>query len=351
MLEERKELVGLIREAMHSGARLMVACNEAGLCERTYRRWYRDGQIYSDQRKDALRPAPTHGLTPEEKQAIIEVCNNERFESSPPTQIVPTLLDEGRYIASEASFYRVLEEAGQKQHRGRAQCRKKRSKPDEKVADRPRVCWSWDISYMPTHTKGLFFYLYLFMDVYSRKIVGYEVYERECGELAKEVFGRCMVSEGNPCGLTLHSDNGAPMKSLTLRAKLNELNVTTSYSRPRVSNDNPFSESLFRTVKYCPSWPEQGFASLDKARDWTQRFVAWYNNEHKHSELRFVTPAQRHNEIDQDVLDGRKVVVEQAKAANPKRWSGQIRNLQAVGPTVLNPGAMLVCADAFFEAI
>ena len=255
----------------------------------------------------------------------------------PPSQIVPTLLDEGVYYASEASFYRVLTERELNQPRGRALKREARAKPKEVVADRPNVCWSWDVTLLQPKTTGVFFYLYMFMDIYSRKIVGYEVYSRECGELAKELFQRCMIAEGNPMGLTLHSDNGAPMKSYTLRAKLNELKVTGSYSRPRTSNDNPFSESLFRTLKYCPAWPEGGFKTIENARLWVAKFVHWYNQEHKHSELNFVTPEQRHKKIDSEILSKRKAVLEKAKRLNPKRWSRGIRNCEPVEPTTLNP--------------
>ena len=147
-----------------------------------------------------------------------------------------------------------------------------------------------------------------------------------------------MLSEGNPQGVVLHSDNGAPMKSMTMKAKLVDLEIIGSYSRPRVSNDNPFSESLFRTVKYCPAWPSKGFATLDQAREWSQRFVDWYNNEHRHSKIDFVTPMQRHMGEHVAILEGRKQVLELARQRTPRRWTGNVRRCVPTGPVTLNPG-------------
>ena len=197
----------------------------------------------------------------------------------------------------------------------------------------------WDITYLPSTVRGQFFYWYMLEDLYSRKIVGDEVYEQESGELAADLLQRTLLREN--ClhsGIVLHSDNGAPMKSQTLRAKAYELGVTTSYSRPRVSNDNPFAESLFRTCKYRPEWPSNGFKSLEDARAWVLKFTRWYNYEHKHSQLNFVTPHQRHTGQDKAILAERKTVMEAAKAANPNRWGKRnVRNCDPVGPTTLNP--------------
>jgi transposase InsO family protein len=179
----------------------------------------------------------------------------------------------------------------------------------------------------------------MFMDMYSRKLVGYEVYEEESGEHAVSVLQRSFLSE--QCfykPLVLHSDNGAPMKSQTLKIKLEELGVLSSYSRPRVSNDNAYAESVFRTLKYRPQWPSSGFKDLNQVRQWVERFVHWYNHEHKHSKIRFVTPQQRHEGQDQQILDQRKVVLEAAKQKTPSRWGGrEVRNCEAVGAVFLNP--------------
>lgn len=331
-------MVDLIQEAYQDGARIDKACQEAGIALRTYRRWFTNGTVQQDQRPLCSRPTPPHKLSPEERQNIIEVCNLPEYAHLPPTQIVPDLLDKGVYHASESSYYRILKEAKQVNRRGRSQAPTKRHKPSSYEATAANQVWSWDISYLPSQVNGLFFYLYLFVDIYSRKIVGYEVYDRECGTLASQLVQRSVLQEHclrEP--LVLHADNGAPMKSFTLKATLEELGITHSYSRPRVSNDNPFSEALFKTLKYVPNWPSEGFNDLESARDWVQTFVTWYNHEHKHSQIKFVSPAERHEGLDAAILAQRQCVLEKAKAANPKRWSGSVRNCSPVESVTLNP--------------
>lgn len=335
---ERNGLVSLIQEAQANGSRLEAACHEAGLSLRSYRRWFQRGEVQADKRRDAEKPSPAHTLSDAERQAVLDVCNEEQYASLPPTQIVPSLLDAGVYLASEASFYRILKAHNQLNHRGRSQAPKKLFKPTSFAATEPNQVWSWDITYLASLVKGQYFYLYMFEDIYSRKIVGYEVHDSECGERASQLIQRCMFREqcfNNP--LVLHSDNGAPMKAQTMRAKLDELGVQSSYSRPRVSNDNPYSEALFKTLKYRPDWPSSGFKDLAGARDWVNKFVGWYNDEHKHSKLNFVTPAERHAGKDGDILAKRKQVLEQAKSKMPKRWSRSVRNCKPVGVVMLNP--------------
>lgn len=168
--------------------------------------------------------------------------------------------------------------------------------------------------------------------------MGWEVYDAESGEKAAALLQRSVI--GEQClhePLVLHSDNGAPMKSVTLLSKMYELGITPSRGRPRVSNDNPYSESLFRTLKYCPQWPQDGFASLDGARAWVRDFMRWYNNEHRHSRIRFVTPAERHRGLDRQVLARRHALYEQAKEKKPERWSGRTRNWEPIDTVLLNP--------------
>jgi Transposase and inactivated derivatives len=197
---------------------------------------------------------------------------------------------------------------------------------------------TWDISWLPGPLKGLFFYLYLIVDLYSRKIVGWEIYECESADYAAEVVRRAVLAER--CIdqlLVLHADNGSPMKGETLLATLYRLGIATSYSRPRTSNDNPYSEALFRTCKYRPDYPIGGFASLDEARAWMQQFVHRYNHAHCHSGIRFVTPQQRHSGNDGAILAQRQAVYEQARARHPERWSGPIRNWKPITEVWLNP--------------
>ena len=338
-LSERKQLITLIDEATDKGARLSIACMEVGISKRTYRRWKADKDNTGDKRPIAVRPVPCNKLTEVERQAILDACNEPRFASLPPSQIVPTLLDEGIYHASESSFYRILKQHNQLTHRGRAKAKNPRKPPETFIATKPCQVFCWDITYLPSTVRGQFYYLYLIEDIYSRKIVGYEVYDKEAGDLAAKLLERTLLNENAiGTGVVLHSDNGAPMKSQTLRMKAYELGVLTSYSRPRVSNDNPFAESVFRTVKYAPSFPEYGFDSLEIARVWVNDFVSWYNNEHKHSGLNFVTPNERHTLKDAQVLAQREEVLLKAKGANPARWNGRdVRDCSPVPPTALNP--------------
>jgi len=250
---------------------------------------------------------------------VLDLCASEAYASLPPSQIVPRLADHGVYVASESTMYRILNEAGQLNRRGRAQPPRRVPTPTSHQAAGPNQVWSWDITYLPSTVKGQYWYLYLFEDIYSRKAVGWEVCAQESGEDAAVVLRRCVLSE--QCyrtPLVLHSDNGAPMKSSTLLAKMYELGITPSRGRPRVSNDNPYSESLFRTLKYCPQWPTQGFATLEAAQQWVCAFVQWYNHEHRHSRIRFVTPAQRHQGKDHDILAKRHTLYVAAKAEKPE---------------------------------
>lgn len=312
------------------------------ISERTFKRWRNgEGQATEDRRPNAERTEQAHKLTRDEELEILKVCSQPEYQSLPPSQIVPLLADKGIYLASESSFYRVLKKHQQLNHRGRMKPPRKVAEPTSYTATRPNQVWSWDISYCPSTVRGRYWYLYLVMDIYSRKIVAWEIHDRESGELATRLVERALLKEGcwqHPP--VLHSDNGAPMTSYTLKARLAELGMLMSHSRPRVSNDNPYSESLFRTVKYCPQWPSKGFESFMTARDWMLAFEHAYNERHLHSGIRFVTPADRHQGIDSDRLANRHLVYEKAKQRNPRRWSGNTRNWEAIGSVSLNPGKL-----------
>jgi putative transposase len=327
-----------IGEAIEAGARKAPACEEAGISLRTYQRWTNGAGVGEDQRPQAQRPEPANKFSEQEREQILVTCHQGEYADLPPSQIVPRLADEGIYLASESSFYRILKAADQLQHRGRAKRKHKRSPPTTHVAEEANEVWTWDISYLPTWVRGRFFYLYLIVDIYSRKIVGWEVHDREGGEEAASLIQRAVMAERcvrKP--LVLHADNGSPMTSQTMQTKLYDLGIIPSHSRPRVSNDNPYSESLFRTLKYCPKWPSAGFESLEAARTWVGQFVSWYNEDHRHSQIRFVTPAQRHRGEDRQILGKRDQVYAQAKQNHPGRWSGQTRNWKPVGSVALNP--------------
>ena len=194
-------------------------------------------------------------------------------------------------------------------------------------------------NYMATTVKGRFFYLYLIMDVYSRKIVGWEVFETESADLASVVFRKTHLREGLCAqSLVLHSDNGSPMKGATMLSTLQRLGVMASFSRPSVSDDNPYSEALFKTLKYHPGYPDKPFESLQQAREWVVGFQHWYNEVHRHSGLKFVTPAQRHRGEDDLILEQRHALYEATKAERPERWSGPTRNWEIEQIVFLNPG-------------
>lgn len=340
-LYERELLVLWIQEAASNGARLNPACKEAYISLRTYRRWIlAEGIVGADKRPLAIHPPPNNKLSSAEVSEILVVCNQPKYCNLPPSQIVPRLADDGVYLASESTFYRVLKANNQLTHRGRAKEPRQVKLPTTHIAIAPKQLWSWDITYLASFVKGQFYYLYLFEDLFSRKIVGYEVYAHESGELAAELLQRIILKEqcfNSPAAIVLHSDNGAPMKSQTLKAKMEEMGVISSYSRPRVSNDNPFSESLFRTLKYCSMWPSNGFQTIETAQKWVQHFVDWYNNTHRHSQIGFVTPAQKHRGEDLLLMQNRREIYEAAKQKNPLRWSGNTRNWEAVTEVTLNP--------------
>ena len=335
---DRQYAVELIDEAVAAGARKAIACRELGISLRALQRWTRRGELALDGRPSASRPAPANKLSEAERQAILRTCNQAEYASLPPGQIVPQLADQGVYLASESTFYRVLKAHDQLHRRGRARPPRKAARPTTYVASGPKQVWSWDITYCASKIRGLYYYLYLIEDIYSRKIVGWEVHACESGAYAAELMQRTVMAE--QCfrqPLVLHSDNGGPMKSSTLLAKLEDLGVTPSRNRPRVSDDNPYSESLFRTLKYRPLWPSEGFADLDEARAWIRKFVDWYNHEHRHSRIKYVTPAQRHRGEDKALLKQRKALYEQAKAQRPERWSRETRDWSPVGHVTLNP--------------
>ncbi len=335
---DRRRTVELIEEAIVGGARRWRACEELGISVRTYQRWTHGGGVKADGRPEAVRPPPANKLKAEERAQVLAVCHRAEFASLPPSQIVPALADRGEYLASESSFYRILREADEQRARGRARPPRKPAPPPSHCAMGPCQVWSWDITWLAGPVRGLFYYLYLIVDLYSRKIVGWEVFERESAGHGATVVHKAVLAErcaGKP--LVLHADNGSPQKGSTLRSKLEDLGIEPSYSRPRVSDDNAFSEALFRTCKYRPDYPAQGFESLEAAREWVLGFVRWYNHVHRHSAIRYVTPAQRHAGEDKRLLADRDEVYAAAKARNPERWTGNTRNWKPVGSVWLNP--------------
>ena len=255
---------------------------------------------------------------------------------------MPILAEESTYLCSEATMYRILKEVGQNQRRDRSRRLNKPSKPDSVKATGPGQCFTWDITFLPSQVRGLYFKLYMIVDLFSRKVVGWEVHDRECGEYAAQLLYKTQLKEGiQPHALTLHSDNGSPMKSETMLAMMERLGVIGSFSRPSVSNDNPFSESLFKTLKYVPMYPNKPFETLDEARKWTLSFVTWYNAEHRHSGIRYVTPNEKHAGKDKKILKKRSKTYQQAQARTPLRWARSTRNWSPVTEVTLNPESVI----------
>lgn len=327
----------MINEACKSGARKEKACNLFEISVRTVQRW-EDGFIIIEDRRKYRKQTPANKLSSEERAKILKICNEKEYKNLPPSQIVPALADKNTYIASESSFYRILKEANQLKHRGKAKPRTV-TKPEPYIATCPNQIWTWDITYLPTSIKGSFYYLYMIMDIFSRKIVGWEIYETQTDKQAAKTITKAYLSEGiSGKDLVLHSDNGSPMKGATMLATLQNLGVAASFSRPSVSNDNPYSESLFKTLKYKPGYPAKPFDSLDSSREWTLKFVRWYNKEHKHSGIKFVSPSIRHCGKDVKILENRMNIYVKAKEKHPERWSGNIRDWTVLEEVHLNPG-------------
>lgn len=224
-------------------------------------------------------------------------------------------------------------------HRAKTKEPVKREAPTH-IATAPNQVWTWDITWLNAMIKGSFFKLYLIVDMFSRMIVAYEVWETENAEYSKRLIRKASLSQGIAAKdkpLVLHSDNGSPMKAATFLATLEKLGVQSSFSRPRVSNDNPYSESLFKTMKYRPIYPNKGFKDLNEAREWVAEFVRWYNHQHLHSGIKFLSPYQRHYGLDIEIMKTRKETYLKAKAEHPERWSGDIRDWSLPEYVTLNP--------------
>jgi putative transposase len=310
-----------------------------GISKRTFKRWQSIDTPLEDQRPIVDRPTPKNKLSVEERTTIINTVNQSEYKSLPPSQIVPTLADEGIYLGSESTFYRILNKEKMNNHRGHSKSPMKRPISTHSASEPNRV-WMWDITWLGGPAKGIYYYLYLILDLFSRKIVSWEIWPEESANHASTLIKRCTLSEqthktSKP--LVLHSDNGSPMKGSTMLQTLYTLGITPSRSRPRVSNDNPYAESIFRTCKYRPDYPMQGFLDIDAAREWVLKFVRWYNYNHKHSGLNFITPHQRHTNQAKSIFAQRDKTYKLAKERHPERWSKETRNWSLENEVWLNP--------------
>jgi putative transposase len=329
-------ILAAIDEAQQAGVRLQLACQMIGVSARTIQRWRRHPEV--DDRRCGPRYRPGNALSAREETEVLALMVSAEYRDLSPKQLVPRLADEGRYLASESTMYRLRHRIGLGAgRRPMLRTAVTRATTVHRAVQSNQV-WSWDITYLPTVIRGRFLRLYLVMDVWSRRIVGWELHDRESAERAATLIQRICVESGvDPTGLVLHADNGKPMRGSTMVATLQWLGIVPSFSRPHVCNDNPYSEALFRTLKHTPAYPRLPFGSSDSARQWVARFVSWYNTEHRHSAIRYVTPDQRHTGADVAILARRRALYEYARRRTPGRWSGRIRNWAPVVAVVLNP--------------
>jgi len=266
------------------------------------------------------RPAPVRALSGPEREAVLEVLHSERFLDSSPEEVYATLLDEGTYLASVRTMYRLLEA----KHGGVRERRDQLTHPayakPELLAQRPNELWSWDISKLKGPAKWTYFYLYVILDVFSRYAVAWTVQHRESGELAKALIEQATEQQQiTPKVLTLHADRGGPMRGKPVAFLLADLGVTKTHSRPYTSSDNPYSEANFKTLKYRPEFPER-FDDVEQARAHCRRFFDWYNHQHRHTGIGLMTPAAFHHGQAQQLYDQRAVVLAEAYARNPERF-------------------------------
>lgn len=267
----------------------------------------------------APRPTPSHALSEDERQAVLDLLHGQRFVDRPPADVVATLLDEGRYLCSTRTMYRILDGKKEVKERRNQRAHPIYEKP-ELLATRPNEVWSWDITKLKGPVKWTYYQLYVILDIFSRYVVGWMVAERESSELAKRLIREsCLKQEVLSDQLTLHADRGSSMKSKPVAMMLSDLGVTKTHSRPHVSNDNPYSESHFKTLKYRPGFPER-FGSLQDARTFCQEFFTWYNTQHHHSGIAWLTPEDMHYGRAKQIVQVRQLALDEAFARHPERF-------------------------------
>ena len=334
---DRSHAVDLNNEAVLAGAAKFKACDELDINVRTFQHWVVDGAIKTDGRPKAIHPEPKNKLSSAERERLLDIVNSDDFKSMPPSQIVPTLADNGIYIASESTRYRLLHAEKLQNKRGRSQVKEARP-PTTHTATGPNQVLCWNITWLPGPAKGVYFYLYLILNIFSRKIIAWEIHDAESAENAAKLVRMAHLKKGVQVKpLVLHSDNGSPMKGSSMLETLYQLGVAVSFSRPRVSNDNAYAESIFKTCKYRPDYPYKGLTTIEKAREWVLEFSHWYNVNHKHSGIKFLTPHQRHSGLADEVLAQGKEVYQRAKERHPNRWSSNTRNWDLPEEVHLNP--------------
>lgn len=297
-------------------------------------------QVYRQRQpkvEPALRPTPAHALSSDERAQVRDVLNSQRFMEQAPRQVYAALLDEGQYLCHWRTMYRILHTHNEVCERRLIRRHPAYQKP-ELLAERPNEVWSWDITWLRGARKLEKYPLYTVLDIFSRYVVGWMIAEEESSNLAKQLIAESACKHGiQPDQLTLHADNGSPMTGKPLSQLLVDLGITKSHSRPHTSDDNPFSEAQFKTMKYRPDYPDR-FASIDQARQWARVFFAWYNDEHYHSGLNLMTPVSVHFHAADAVQQQRQSVMSAAFAACPERFRAGLPVVQGAPTAVyINP--------------
>jgi len=299
-----------------------AACNALRVPRATYYRYHTDrGQSVDE---DAQRPLPPLALNPEQRQTVLDILHSDRFCDDTPYEIFATLLDEGHYHCSIRTMYRILEaEHGHVTERRKHVQRPNYVKP-ELLATAPNQVWSWDITKLKGPVKWTYYYLYVILDIFSRYVVGWMVATCEQSALAKRLIQETCTKQNIVKGqLTVHADRGSSMKSKVVAHLLSDLGITKTHSRPHVSDDNPYSEAQFKTLKYCPKFPDR-FGSIQDARVFCQQFIGWYNKEHHHSGIALMTPEQVHYGLDKQIYQQRTKVLADAFGKHPNRFKGKM---------------------------
>lgn len=312
--QQRVLLCETIDAGVAQGARIAPLCDALGIHPRTYKRWKQDPV---DRRKGSQRTTK-QALSAEERQQIIDVCTTERFQDTTPAEIVAILAEEGTYLGSERSFYRVLNAAGLLHHRTNSRPPRTHHHPPELKATAPDQVFTWDITWLPSFVTGIFWYCYAVIDIWSREIVGWTIQSNESEEHARTLF-HSIKQRRSLQGTWVHSDNGSPMRGATFSVWLATMGMFLSHSRPMVKNDNPYIESFFKTLKYHAAYPGR-FRSIDDARTWMGDFIAWYNTAHRHSGLGYITPQQRRSGMDIALFARRNETLQKAFEEHPERF-------------------------------
>lgn len=334
MREEKREILDFVHFYVVLGiVRLAVLCMYIGISERTIQRWNKEG--IEDKREGAQKQV-VRKLTDAERDEVYHVACSAEYKDMNPHEIYNSLLDKGIYLASESTFYRILREHNALTHRRDTKQGSSRKKPVALKATAKNQVWMWDITWLKSSVQGKYHYAYVIEDLYDRSIVSWSIHESESDQHATALFQEATRKE-NAAPEFVHSDNGNAMKGLTLVAFYYRLGIVPSFSRPRVSDDNPFIESFFKTLKYSCGYP-RFFSDLDHARRWFATFIDWYNTKHMHSGLSYVTPTQKRSGQHHSIFAQRNTVIALAKEAHPERWGLRTtKQYQAAQAEVLNP--------------